>query len=343
MKAAITDGKGKVWIEDILEPEPDDYQCLCEIKACATCSGTDSKHIENKLPWNQDDAYPGILGHESVGTVVKVGTKVKNIKPGARFLRPSVVYPGEKLAGYGSLWGGFAEKGVVTDTEAFLADHPDVKLNPYMKFQQKLPDDCGLSDAEASMLITLKEAASYVESAGAGLYKSLLILGSGTVALSMLRFAKIFGAYPVIVAGRRDAPLKLAQRIGADFVVNSGKKDIQARIKEITAGKGVDFILDTTGSPSLLISLIPCLTPGGKVAPYATYPRGKNVKEMIGADKVVNAVTHEDLVHQYLISAVKLSLVNPQDFYSHTMPLTEIAKGFEMIKNRTASKIVFEM
>ena len=55
MKAAITDGKGKVWIGEVPRPVPGEYECLCKTKACATCTGTDSKHIHDKLPCATDD------------------------------------------------------------------------------------------------------------------------------------------------------------------------------------------------------------------------------------------------------------------------------------------------
>ncbi|MCM8777698.1 MAG: alcohol dehydrogenase catalytic domain-containing protein, partial [Candidatus Omnitrophica bacterium] len=77
MKAAITDGKGNIWIEEVPIPEVSPYHCLCKTLACATCTGTDIKIIHNKLPWKEN--YPAILGHESIGKVIKTGNKVKYI------------------------------------------------------------------------------------------------------------------------------------------------------------------------------------------------------------------------------------------------------------------------
>jgi len=82
-------------------PEPGPYQCLCKTLACATCTGTDQKIIWHKLPWPQD--YPGIVGHESIGRVIKTGNKVRNIKEGELVFRPTAVYQGEKLGDYYSL------------------------------------------------------------------------------------------------------------------------------------------------------------------------------------------------------------------------------------------------
>lgn len=341
MKAAITDGKGNVWVDEVPMPEPNEYQCLCKVNACATCTGTDQKHINNKLPWDQE--YPGILGHESFGTVVEVGSKVKNIKKGERYLRPAAVYPGETLGDYSSMWGGFAEYGLVTDVKTLKEECPDAEINNYTRFQQKLPDDCNISAADATSLITLKEAASYVSSAGISLYKSVLILGAGSVGISMLRFAKVFGGYPVIMVARRDEQLAYTNKIGADFTINVQQEDMTTKVKELTEGKGVDFIIETTGNIAILEESLSCLSAEGKVAPYATYEKGKNAAEIVGESRLAPAATGEDIIHQYMLDAVRLSLVDLSDFYSHKLPLSQIKEGFEMIKTKEAFKIVFEM
>ena len=341
MKAAITDGRGHVWLAEAPVPVPRAYQCLCEIQACATCTGTDRKHVEGTLPWRQD--YPGILGHESVGRVVEVGPRVRNLNAGDTVLRPTAVYPGERLGEYASLWGGFARYGLVTDRRALLEDQPDAEPNNYTRFQLDLPADLPVSPADATMLITLKEVAGYVASVGVTLHSSVLVLGSGAVAFSMCRFAKIFGAYPVIVAGRRAAPLDQAKRIGADFTVHTAERNLVETTRTLTSGEGVDLIIDTTGDIGFLRSCIPALTTDGKVAPYATYEASDTVDRTIPPDKVVQGVTGEDTVHQYLLDAVRLGLVELSDFYSHRLPFGRMQEGFELLRTKKAFKIVFEM
>jgi threonine dehydrogenase-like Zn-dependent dehydrogenase len=341
MKAAITDGKGSVWLAETTVPEPSEYQCLCKMLACSTCTGTDQKHVQNKLPWAQ--SYPGVLGHESVGQVVSVGAKVKQFAVGDLILRPTAVYPGERLGDYTSLWGGFAEYGLVTDVPALLADCPAAKPNNYTRFQQKLPSFL-TSPADATMLITLKETASYVASVGVRLFSTVVILGSGAVALSMCRFAKVYGAYPVIVVGRRDPPLADAtERMGADFTVNVRKEDLVSRVREITGGQGVDFVIDTTGDAEFLRDSLPVLSDTGKAAAYATYRSPDTVRETIDPEKLVAGKTGEDAAHQYLLDAVRLGLVTLSDFYSHRLPFSRIQEGFELLRSKRASKVVFEM
>lgn len=340
MKAAITDGKEQIWLDEAPVPEPGQYQCLCKILACATCTGTDQKHIENKLPWKQD--YPGILGHESVGRVMKIGDKVKNIKKGDIFLHPTAVYPGEKLGDYYSLWGGFAEYGLITDTKTFYEDNPEGILNNHTKFQQKIPEDISISPADATMLITLKETAGFAMSLKITMNTSLTILGAGSVAMSMCFFAKLIGAFPIIVVARRDEPLNRMKKFGANFTVNNKRENMVKKVKEITGGKGVDYVIDTAGDEKLLIESLNLLAENGKIAPYATFATN-NPTQNLDQSKITQGVTGEVQAHNYMLDLVKIDLLKLENFYSHRMSFDKIAEGFELLKNKKAFKIVFEM
>lgn len=342
MKAAVTDGKGTLWIEDVPVPEPSDYQCLCRIEACATCTGTDQKHIQGTLPFPCN--YPGVLGHESVGVVTEVGSKVRHLKQGDRVLRPACAYPGETLGSLFSAWGGFAEYGLVTDRTAALEDDPNAALNDYTRFQLTVPDDLKITPAEATMLITLKECASAVAVTDTRLLRSVAVLGAGAVGLSMLRFAKLFGAGPVIAVARRDEQLAHAcNAIGADFGVNATTEDPVARLRALTDGRGVDRIIDTTGNAAFLKSLLPALSDEGKMAPYATYENSVAIEEVIPEGKYIPVAPCEDGAHAYVLDAVRMGLLDLKAFYSHTLPFDQIVEGFDMLKRKEALKIVFEM
>lgn len=342
MKAAITDGKGKVWIGEVPRPVPGDYECLCKTKACATCTGTDSKHIHDKLPWAQ--AYPGLLGHESVGVVIEVGKKVRNFREGDIVLRPAAAFPGTQLGGYTSMWGGFAEYGLVGDAAAMRADDPEAKPNNYTRFQQVIPREANISCVDATMLITLKECASYIASSGVGFRSRVLVLGAGSVGMCMIRFAKIFGANPVIAVARRDEQLAyVKERIGADATVNVPRQDLLASVAELTGGQGVDRIIDTTGDADFLRSALPALAPGGKVGAYATYTRGKARADIVAPEFEAGGATGEDIAHPYLLDAVRLGLVPLGDYYSHVVPLADLPRAFGMIEHKEAFKVVATM
>lgn len=344
MKVAIAKGQGELVIAEVPIPEPGDYQCLCQILACATCTGTDQKIVAGTLPWSE--TYPGILGHESVGRVVKTGRMVRYVKEGDVYLRPTAVYHREKLGGYTSLWGGFAEYGLITDLQSLREDRPDVPYNNYCIYQQKIPSDIAVSPADATMLITLKEVSSSVANAGVRFRSSIVILGSGTVALGMCLFAKFYGAGPIIVVGRRDEPLSRFRPMGADFTINNLDEDPVTRTKEITSGRGVDFVLDTTGDSEVLLEAGRLLAPGGKLVPYAT---GHSFKYQVDRSRgpaqwnVFFTGPSEELAHEYVIGLLRMKLLTPSVFFSHRLPFTQIVEGFGLLKQKQASKIVFEM
>jgi len=339
MKAAVTEGKGDVKIVDVPVPEPGPYQCLCRMLACATCTGTDLKIIHGKLPWKEE--YPAIFGHESVGKVLETGDKVRYIRKGGTYLRPTSVYPGRKLGGYHSIWGGFAEYGLITDLKALLEDSPGTEPG-YMQYQMLIPEDIKISPAEAIMLITLKETAGFIAETGITLNNSVVVLGTGPVSMSLCFFSRLRGAFPLIAVGIEEQTLNHIKRFGVDFTVNNNNGDMVRRVMEITGGRGVDYVIDAAGNEKLFAEAYNILAANGRIAPYATFTRADALKGM-DETRILKANTGEVPAHDYLLDLVRIKKVNPGDIYSHTMPFSEMQKGFEMIEKREAFKIVFEM
>ena len=194
MRAAIVPQPGRIELVEIPEPKYGDYEARVEILACSICSGTDSHIVYGQFPWR---AYPCVLGHESIGRVVEVGPAVRNLRPGDLVLRPTAVRPGETLGGYSSMFGSFAEIGIVADAAAIVADTPrgeTPKLPPFATAQQVMPPD--FDPDLAGAFITFKETLSFLQRLGVQVGKSVLILGSGTVGLSFAYGAKLMGAWP---------------------------------------------------------------------------------------------------------------------------------------------------
>jgi NADPH2:quinone reductase len=79
--------------------------------------------------------------------------------------------------------------------------------------------------------------------------ETLLVLGaSGGVGLAAVQLGKAMGAR-VIAAASSDAKLAVCKDNGADALINYGSEDLRARVKAITAGRGVDVVYDPVGGP----------------------------------------------------------------------------------------------
>ncbi len=343
MKSVITDGKGNVKLAVISDPQPNPYQCLCRIEACATCTGTDKKLVNGQFAWA--DKYPAILGHESFGTVIQCGDNVRHIKTGDRFLRPAAAYPWTSLNGYASWMGGFAEYGLVTDTTAMTEDDCAKAINTYCVYQQMIPPELKIENADATMMVTLKEVASTVRNLDIKFGSKVVVLGTGAVSMSMCYFAKLHGAYPVIAVGRRDQPLESCRNTGVDFVINTQKENMIEKVKEYTENTGADFVLDAAGDDNLIIESGMMLADYGVICSYAISgsPSLINKIKCPRKWKYIPGVPDEASAHQYLLDLVRIQAVPLKNFYSHTIPFDDFVDGFKMLVEKRASKIVFTM
>ncbi len=344
MKVAVADGQGQVALREISCPQPGPYQCLCKITACATCTGTDRKLARGQMAWGK---YPGVLGHESVGEVVAVGKQVRHIAVGDRYLRPIAAYPGAQIDGLHPILGGFAEYGLITDTRAMLEDDPLAQPNGMCQYQQKLPANIQISAPDATMLITLKETASYLRKLGVAPASKVAILGTGAVSMCMCFFAKLYGADPVIVVGRRAAPILDCIKVGADYGINTANASMRALVREYTQNTGADFVVDSTGDTALIVAAGSLLARDGTLATYAgridNQPLLLDEIKGPGYWKFVKTGPSEALAHDYLLALARMQAVPFGKFYSHVLPFEEFVRGFQMIVDKEASKVVFVM
>src|SRR5664279_1322357 len=89
---------------------------------------------------------------------------------------------------------------------------------------------------------------------------------AGGVGLIACQWAKALGLQLIGTAGS-DAKCALAKAHGAAFVINYSSEDFLARVKEITAGKGVKVVYDSVGQDTWDKSL-DCLAPFGLMASF---------------------------------------------------------------------------
>ncbi|MFD4791502.1 NAD(P)-dependent alcohol dehydrogenase [Streptomyces sp. NPDC058459] len=176
---------------------------------------------------------------DGAGEVVAVGPDVRRVRPGDRVT--AALFPrwldGPLRTEYLPQLGGSLD-GMLTE----LAVLPEDALVP-------VPDH--LSYAEAATLPCAAVTAwNALTGDGRGLQhgQTVLATGSGGVALFTVQFAKLLGARVIATTGRADRERRLRD-LGADEVVNyRDTPDWHTAARELTAGRGVDRVVDTAGA-----------------------------------------------------------------------------------------------
>lgn len=348
MKAVAAEQNGLVHVVDIPKPHFNEYECLVRIRACGICNSTDLKIINNELGDCPID-YPTILGHESVGEIVAVGSKVRNYKVGDRVVNPFGRL--EPDVPYGYTFAQMCEWGVVHDLEVMKEDGlpmPAETEGLLIETQDDYPVNFipdGISFEDATILLTVKENYSALKNFGLREGMDVFVFGDGPVAYGLASLLKIMGANFVGCAGHHDDRLAvLRDNAGVDLIINTH----DSSVKESVGERKFDLVIDAIGSTDVIFEGSEILKQGGKIGMYGVLKKGKGNVDLLHVPNNVcihklNDPYGEYRSHREVCELVEAGKINLKDFYSHTMPIDKAAEAFELVKSRKAYKVVLTM
>ncbi len=249
------------WIEKDI-PEIGPLDAIVKPLAVAICTSDVHTLWEGAI----GDRHNMILGHEACGEVVKVGSLVKDFKPGDRVLVPAITPDWNSLeaqAGYSMHSGGmlcgwkfsnfkdgvFSEYFHVNDADGNLAILPS-NIDPV--------DACMLSDM-------VPTGFHGVELADVQFGDSVLVIGIGPVGLMSVAGASLRGASRIIAVGTRPVCVEAAKKYGATDFISYKNGPIDEQVLRMTDGKGVDKVIIAGGDCTTFEPAIRCLKAGGKI------------------------------------------------------------------------------
>jgi NADPH2:quinone reductase len=206
----------KLTVENIPSPKPGKGQVLVSVKACGV-NFPDTLIIQGKYQFKPE--LPFSPGGEVAGVVKEIGEGVVSPKPGDRVIAFTT-------------WGGFAEE-LVADADRTVV----------------MPAEMDFVPASAFVLTYGTSYHALKDRARLQAGETLLVLGaSGGVGIAAIQLGKAMGAR-VIAAASSNQKLQVCKDNGADELINYGTDDLRAKVKTITAGKGVDVVFDPVGGP----------------------------------------------------------------------------------------------
>ncbi|HFT1963717.1 TPA: NAD(P)-dependent alcohol dehydrogenase [Enterobacter ludwigii] len=226
-------------------PQPGPGEVRVRVNAVAL-NYRDKMVIEGNMPIAL--TFPFTPASDMAGVVDSTGEGVTRFKPGGRVIStfsPEWVdgkpkgdarnLPYQTLGGY---FQGMLSEYVIM-RENWLVAAPET-----------------LDDAEASTLPCAGLTAWFalVERGQLRAGQSVLVQGTGGVAIFALQIAKAHGAEVFVTSGS-DEKLALAKTLGADRGINRLKGNWADEIYALTQDRGIDHIIETVGGENLIHSL----------------------------------------------------------------------------------------
>ncbi|MCE5239120.1 zinc-binding dehydrogenase [bacterium] len=336
MKAAVIEEPGKLVVREVPEPVMGDYDCLCEGLYGTTCSGTDL-HLLGGHPLF-GIKFPTILGHESIGRVIEVGPKVECFKVGDLVTR-LCNRPTEDLRVH---WGGFAERGLVSDWRAMERD--GVPLDWTKGIQQVLPRD--FDPARSTMVITWRETFSFITRMGVAEGAKVLVMGTGGNGLSYMNHAVNLGAATVLAIGS-PAREETARAVGATDFISYHEDDLVAAARE-RGLDGFDLMIDAVGKIGQLDRVMPLVRPDGVVAIYGVDDYGRvtiNPQRAPGSFTFANKGYWEYETHDRVVELIQRGRLRAEHWLDldHAFPLTEMNEALAAIRERRVVKALVKL
>jgi len=242
-------------------PKPARGQVLVRMKA----SALNYRDLLNVLnPEARGIAYPRVPNSDGAGEVVEVGEGVTGFKAGDRVVATFFQY-----------WeGGGMSAGVMASA---LGGPIDGVLSEYAVFEARglLPVPAHMSFEEAATLpcaaLTAWNALAEIGNLKAG--ETVLLLGTGGVSIFALQFARMHGAR-VIISSSSDEKLARAREMGAWQTINYRQyPDWEQVVMEMTAGHGVDHVVEVGGAGTITRS-IEAVRVGGTVTMIGVLTEG---------------------------------------------------------------------
>jgi S-(hydroxymethyl)glutathione dehydrogenase/alcohol dehydrogenase len=347
-------------IERITLGELQPYDVLVRVGASGLCH-TDLEVIEGSLRY----PLPIVLGHEGAGIVERVGSAVTRVKVGDKVIcswnphcghcfycernQPILCEPftrhqpaGHQLDGTSrySLGGRKLHHFSVMSSHAEYCVVPEsgaIAVPPEIPFDVACLIGCGvMTGVGAVSRLARVEAGSHVA-----------VIGCGAVGLNAVQAAAFEQAASVIAIDRAPAKLEQARRFGATHTIGPDCPDVPAAVRDLTAGRGVDYVFECAGGEAALQLMYDVVRPGGDAVILGKVDVNQKVSLRFGSMMGEKRVTRSSyggarprrdfpwLAQRYLDGKLML-----EELISIRLPLARINDGFDAMRRNEIVRAV---
>lgn len=360
---------GKLELQEFEIPKIAEDAALLKVESCGVC-GSDKHALQGHI---RTAPFPFIAGHEFIGTVVELGKRATEkmavvggpLREGDRVAiapsslpcghcwfclhmphRPSLcasrsIYGFNGTKNAPSIWGGYGE---------YIYLHPKTWV-----FQ--IP--AGMNTRRAVQTEPMATGLRAVERAynpgeafmgqGYGAGRTAMVLGTGPIGIMVIVALRFTGASLIIAQDILKSRLDMAKRMGADILVD-GKLPLEERLKQVqavTEGVGPDVVMEAAGVPLAFQESLAFVRRGGKLVEVGHYtdPGSTEIRPWMVCNKDVDihgSWAYPPIIFGDALSVLAQTPLPIDDVVTHTLPLQELPKGFDLLGTEGVGKVVLK-
>ncbi|MEK3643940.1 MULTISPECIES: zinc-dependent alcohol dehydrogenase [unclassified Aeribacillus] len=334
MKVGTYVGPMQVEMTEREIPVPKEDEALIKVSYGGIC-GTDMMIYHGLHPRAK---APLIMGHEFSGVVAEVGEN-QHVKKGDKVAIEPLLSCGIcEACRNGQMNVCRTLRYIGIDKDGGFAEYVAIPINRL----RILPES--VTEKEAAMLEPLAVAIHTVRRSRLKVGDTIAILGAGPIGLLIGIIAEHAGAGKIFISDVSSMRLQVAQDLGFE-AIDARNSDIVQVVKDYTNGVGADVVFEVAGTQITANQMIDCIKFQGEIMVVSVYKNPPTVQLANMHFREISLKTTRCYSPEDFTKAIELleqNKINLDPLVSHVLPLEEIKKGFELMKNPDQSlKILF--
>lgn len=338
MKAVLYKAPGRVEVAEVPKPkieQPTD--AIVRVTTASIC-GSDLHIYHGQLSTLEDL----IVGHEFVGVVDALGGGVGDFAVGDRVFVEGGVSCGACAACknrlsfclHGGIFGTSSVLGTLQGGQAEFVRVPFAQ-----RVMHKVPDH--LSDEDV-ILLTDVLITGYTAADWGGIRPgdTVVVYGCGPVGLCAQISARLFNPARVFAVDMVDYRLEVAERLGC-IPVNGASEDAPMRIRMETGLLGADVAIEAVGAKGALEAAFRSVRFGGTLSVVGVFTEDATIplSELHILNVTIRMGLADPAYVPRLLRLVESGALDLKPLFTHTMPLAEAARAYEMF-DRKEDKVI---
>jgi L-idonate 5-dehydrogenase len=332
MKACVIHAPHDLRIEEAEVPALGPFSVKLRIGAGGIC-GSDLHYFQHGGFGTVRIKQPMILGHEVAGTVIEIGSAVTRIKLGDR----AAINPNQPCGACAQCLAGRANLclDVRFYGSAMRFPHVQGAFREILVAEERqiftIPDHVSLGQAAFAEPLAVCLHAVTRASSVAG--KRVLVTGVGPIGALTILAARCFGAREIVATDVAALPLKTAERVGADRVIDATTDGLA----DYGANKGAfDVLLECSGNARALAAGLDVVRPGGTIVQLGLGGEiGLAINTIVTKELELRGSFRFHEEFGWAVDYISRGLIDVAPLLTETIPLAEAQRAFELASDKS--------